>query len=1071
MCSNNLKPNNMRRIVLSLSLLLLFFDFSNAQIYSFGSPFIKNNNIKEYKAAGPNWAIVKDKRGIMYFANDEGVLEYDGVNWRLIKLKTLARSLAIDSSGIIYVGGDNEFGYIQPDTKGNLYYTCLSDSLDENLKNFAEINSVFATDKGIYFCSKKKIYKYSDKKISVIELTKGGFVSFYVNNILYYGDYYNGLYKIENDKPVICKGGGFYSKSDIFSIIPYAENELLIATSNNKGFIYNPQTGISKNIETENIKVLESYLKDAQMYVNGVKNIKSGYIINTLYSGVFYVNNQFRIIGHYNKSNGMQDETVISSYFKNTGYIEPVWFGLYNGIARIELNTPIRKIPDNMGLSDEVNKIIRFDNDLYFASISGVYKLEYDKLKNDYRFKVIDKTNQQQCWSFYETDHKLIATSFGLYDILKDKLVSKADNHTYKLISYKNSVFAAKVEGLVEYTYDGKFFHYKNKINAIKTEIRDLDTDSYGNLWIKSSKDELIRLTINQNDTIVKYMTEKDGFPKTEKIYFFKYSGKLYFSTDTKLLVYNNEKKQLVEETELKENFHNALINVMDFVSDNKGSFYVNKNINSFNEIIKIEKQKNGNFNIDSTTFKRLPQMKIRSFFPDKNGLVWISTSEGLYVYDPNSGILPQHSFKTLIRKVINNDSVIFGGTYFENGKVSITQPDSFIPYFDYKNNSVIFHYASTFYSEEKETEYYTFLEGFDKNWSKATKNTFKEYTNLHEGDYTFKVKAKNIYGIESDIAEYSFTVNAPWSRTTAAYLVYIILFVFLVWIIVKLNTRRLQKDKERLEGIVKERTAEVVKQKEEIEEKNQHITSSIEYASRIQKALLPPEELISKYLPDHFILYKPRDIVSGDFYWLKQIDDYTVYAAADCTGHGVPGAFMSMLGISFLNEIVTKKHKNKPSDILNELREKVKASLRQTGKDNESKDGMDIAVCVIDNKNMTLEYAGAYNPAYIIREGELHEIKATRNPIGIYLRETSFENHIFQLEKGDVIYIFSDGYVDQFGGATNSKFKASNFKSLLLDIFDKPLKEQAEILDKTILEWRGDAEQTDDIVIFGVRI
>ncbi|NOZ35671.1 MAG: SpoIIE family protein phosphatase [Chlorobi bacterium] len=1061
----------MRRIILSLSLLLLLSDFSNAQIYSFGSPFIKNNNIKEYKAAGPNWAIIKDKRGVMYFANDEGVLEYDGVNWRLIKLKTLARSLAIDSAGIIYVGGDNEFGYIQPDSKGNLYYTCLSDSLDENLKDFAEINSVFATNNGIYFCSKKKIYKYSDKKISVIELTKGGFVSFYVNNILYYGDYYNGLYKIENDKPVICKGGGFYSKSDILSIIPYADNELLIATSNNKGFIYNTQTGISKNIETEDIKVLESYLKDAQMYVNGVKNIKSGYIINTLYSGVFYVDKKFRIIGHYNKSTGMQDETVISSYFENTGYIEPVWFGLYNGIARIELNTPIRKIPDNMGLSDEVNGITRFDNDLYFASISGVYKLDYDKLKNDYKFKIIDKTNQQQCWSFYKTDHKLVATSFGLYDIIKDKLVSKADNHTYKLIPYKNSVFAAKVEGLVEYTYDGNFFKYKNKINAIKTEIRDLDTDSYGNLWIKSSKNELIRLTINQNDTIVKYMTEKDGFPKTEKIYFFKYSGKLYFSTDTKLLVYNNEKKQLVEETELKEKFHNALINIMDFASDNKGSFYISKNVNNFNEIIKIKKQKNGNFNIDSTTFKRLPQMKTKSLFPDKNGLVWISTSEGLYVYDPKSDILSQHSFKTLIRKVINNDSVIFGGTYFENGKVSITQPDSFIPYFDYKNNSVSFHYSSTYYIEEKETEYYTYLEGYDKSWSKPTKITFKDYTNLYEGDYIFKVKAKNIYGTEGEVAEYAFTIYPPWYRTLWAYIAYIVLFVVFVWLLVKFNIRRLQKDKEHLEGIVRERTAEITHQKEEIEEKNHHITSSIEYASRIQQALLPPEELITEYLPDHFILYKPRDIVSGDFYWLKQIDNYTVYAAADCTGHGVPGAFMSMLGISFLNEIVSKSQVNKPSEILNELRKKIKSSLRQTGKDNESKDGMDIAVCVIDNKRMILNYAGAYNPLFIIRKGELKEIKATRNPIGIYLREVPFENHELELEKGDVLYTFSDGFVDQFGGEKQSKFKAQNFKKILLEIYDKSMKEQKTILDKTILQWQGDAEQTDDIVIFGVRI
>jgi len=228
---------------------------------------------------------------------------------------------------------------------------------------------------------------------------------------------------------------------------------------------------------------------------------------------------------------------------------------------------------------------------------------------------------------------------------------------------------------------------------------------------------------------------------------------------------------------------------------------------------------------------------------------------------------------------------------------------------------------------------------------------------------------------------------------------------------------------------------------------------------------------LFKHIYPIILFYFKPRDIVSGDFYWFKQIGNYTVYAAADCTGHGVPGAFMSMLGISFLNEIVTKTRFDKPSDILDKLRKKVKTSLRQTGKDNESKDGMDIALCIIDNEKLILEYAGAYNPAYIIRKGELHELKATRNPIGIYFKEKPFENHEFQLQKDDIIYTFSDGYVDQFGGENISKFKSKNFISLLLEISDKPMPEQKHILDEIILKWKGKLEQTDDIIVFGVKI
>jgi len=1062
----------MRNILLLLSLLILSINISKAQIHPYGLPFIKNTSIKEYKAAGPNWAIVKDKRGLMYFANDEGVLEYDGVNWELIRLKAIARSLAIDSLGIIYVGGDNEFGFIQANDMGKLYYTSLSDSLNEDIKSFSEINSLFATDKGVFFCSKQRIYKYHQNKISTINLNEGGFINFYVNNTFYNGDWYNGLQEIKNDSIIPCKNGSFFSEKDIFGIIPYSDNELLISTGENTLYIYNTKNGNTQKPNFSDFSSCESLLQKSGLYVNSVTKTKKGYLINTLRNGIIITNNKFKIIEHYNKQSGLQDETVISNYYKYGNYIDPTWLGFYNGIAKIELNTVIRKIPENRGLSEEVNEIIRFNDELYFASITGVYKIQYNDSSNDYQFKVIDKTDQSQCWTFFNIEDQLIATSYGLFNITKPLVsVSKSNNHIYKLISYKNSVYSAEVNGLFEYSFDGNKFHRKNKIKDIKTEINDLNTDSYGNLWLKSNKNDLIKLTINQNDTIVKYIDEKEGLLKTQNIFFFKYSNKLYFSTDNELLIYNNETKKLVKETDLTANLHDILIDINDFVSDKSGSLYISKNINNFDEIIRIEKQENNKFYIDSITFKRLPQMIRKDIYPDKSGLVWISTSEGLYVYDPSSNAKPLDSYKTHIRKVINNDTAIFFGTYHTNGEVSVMQTKSFTPSFEFKDNSITFHYASTFYIEEKETEYYTYLKGFDKNWSKATKITFKEYTNLHEGDYTFNVKAKNIYGIESDIAEYSFTIYAPWYRTVVAYFMYILLFIILVWLLVKMNTRRLQKDKEHLEGIVLERTAEILQQKEEIENKNRHITSSIEYASRIQQALLPPQELIKKHLPNNFILFKPRDIVSGDFYWLKHINNYTIYATADCTGHGVPGAFMSMLGISFLNEIVTKDFINKPSEILNELRKKIKDSLRQTGKSNESKDGMDIAVCVIDNERMVLEYSGAYNPVYIIRNGELHEIKATRNPIGIFLKEIPFNNHEFKLEKEDIIYTFSDGYVDQFGGEKNTKFKTRNFKALLIEISNKPLEEQKEILDKTIIEWQGDAEQTDDIIILGIKM
>ena len=249
-------------------------------------------------------------------------------------------------------------------------------------------------------------------------------------------------------------------------------------------------------------------------------------------------------------------------------------------------------------------------------------------------------------------------------------------------------------------------------------------------------------------------------------------------------------------------------------------------------------------------------------------------------------------------------------------------------------------------------------------------------------------------------------------------------------------------------------------------------ITDSIEYASRIQTAILPPGDYISKIIPDHFILYKPRDIVSGDFYWITHKDNKIVMAAVDCTGHGVPGAFMSMLGFAFLNEIVNKETELKASSILNQLRDYVKASLHQTGKEGEAKDGMDIALCVIDLDNLKMQYSGAYNPLYLIRNKEFISFKADRMPIGIHIIEKeSFTNHEIEIQKGDIIYIFTDGYIDQFGGSNSRKFKLAPFKDLLISIKEKPMKEQKQILEQKFSDWRGSHEQIDDVLVMGIKI
>ena len=260
-----------------------------------------------------------------------------------------------------------------------------------------------------------------------------------------------------------------------------------------------------------------------------------------------------------------------------------------------------------------------------------------------------------------------------------------------------------------------------------------------------------------------------------------------------------------------------------------------------------------------------------------------------------------------------------------------------------------------------------------------------------------------------------------------------------------------------------------VVKQKDEL-------IDSINYAKKIQTAMLPPEEYFHEFLPEVFILFKPRDIVSGDFYWIKQVKQYTIVAAADCTGHGVPGAFMSMLGMSYLNEIVHRREITQANQVLNELRKQIRNSLRQYGKPEEAKDGIDMGLCVIDDKKRVLQYSGANIPLYHIRNEngtpELREIKADRMPLGYYQgRFKTFTNREIALDLGDVLYLTSDGFIDQKGGKTGKKFLSKNFKDLLLKIHEEPFRDQKRILDNTITDWIGQNSQIDDILVIGFRV
>lgn len=299
----------------------------------------------------------------------------------------------------------------------------------------------------------------------------------------------------------------------------------------------------------------------------------------------------------------------------------------------------------------------------------------------------------------------------------------------------------------------------------------------------------------------------------------------------------------------------------------------------------------------------------------------------------------------------------------------------------------------------------------------------------------------------------------------------------------VKLKTRELQKrfdiaesqkEKEifRLKNVdLAQANEEISRQKIELEEKNRNITDSIFYAGRLQKAILPPENILNKYFAEAFIFFQPKDIVSGDFYWFSGKNEHFVLAAVDCTGHGVPGALMSMMGNNFLSSIVETEGKTNPAEILQEMNKRTKASLQNKEASVTANDGMDLALCSIDFKYETLYYSGAYRPLVFISDGELKELKGDKHSIGgISEFDTVFTLHEVRIKKGDTFYIYSDGYADQFGGHKNRKYMAGKLKEFLLEISSKDMSEQQQLLSENHFNWRGDNEQVDDLLVIGFR-
>jgi ligand-binding sensor domain-containing protein/serine phosphatase RsbU (regulator of sigma subunit) len=443
---------------------------------------------------------------------------------------------------------------------------------------------------------------------------------------------------------------------------------------------------------------------------------------------------------------------------------------------------------------------------------------------------------------------------------------------------------------------------------------------------------------------------------------------------------------------------------------------------------------------------------------------IWLGSDKGLVSYDPS------FEYTRFPPPVLGFTSIKI------NDKERDIRDKLVLPPGDYK---IQIGYLGISLKEPALVKYQYKLDGYD-DWSEITGSTSVTYNHLPEGAYTFILNASSGDGaVSENPLTMVIIINKPFWKKWWFYIVVVLSLVLLVFSYIKRREYRFRIEKEILEQKVLERTIEIQKQKDEIQlqrdqidKKNNDITSSIMYARQIQNAVLPPQELIDKLLPDSFILNRPKDIVSGDFFWLAEKGGKIVFTVADCTGHGVPGAFMSLLGITLLNEIVNVEGIIRSDAIVTRLREMVIQSLRQSRKDVTTSDGIDITLCVLEKDRNVIQYTGGMNDLVYIRNGVLEVVKADHLSVSVvYENSPPFTMKEIDFKKDDVFYLFSDGYQDQFGGDRNKKYLNHRFYQSLLEIYELPMARQKEILEQRLNEWMKDCIQTDDITVMGIRL
>ncbi len=1018
-------------------------------------------------------SIFQDQDGYMWFGTYAGAVKYNGRKMKVYNSDTGLSNNAVYS--------------IKQDAKGTIYFATL-DGVSYLEKNSDSIKTIF---KGISFYD-----IFIDRN----------------DNKFFYGDH--GITELsENNKLINLNENLRDLPTKVHSVSQNPKNKNLAIAASEGLFILHSNNTIDKisseychfaMYDTDN-KLWTStqtglYYADKEdiekksigKKVNSILNLENEIIrkIQQTDDGSVWLTTDYNVLQIltlkqkpivYDDKIGLKRYRILSFLIDNE---DNMWFGFSGGIQKLTNKSLRTFYPEK--LNSYVNSIFEDNNSrIWFGMNNDIYYFK-DKLVN---FSDIFKsTNKSFVISSLPNKNIIIGNVDALYEIdvntLKIKKTRKFSNTLFHLedifISSKGEIFLLTgLNGVVYYlkNFDAEPIVIENHATRLIYQLREIDGKIYGG--------NSTGLVIFILDSFFKLYNTDSPVWSLNKGYIFnpqtnKPENVIWVGTEKGLGYYKDKKFKYIDSEFLSEKVVNAVIPAADpekiWLGTDNGVMYYNLRKNTVEFMITSKDGLPGN------------ETAIDGLFLDGRGILWIGSYHGIATFD----IKKKKSEKTV--PVVRIESI-------ELNRVVLHSLPKILKHND---NNITFEISGLSFKDEKSVEYEFYLKGLDNDYvaSRGKENVAK-YQNLPPGTYSFKYRAKGKDDIWSYYQGIDFVIEKPFYAEWWFLISVVVSFIVIIWLIIKWRVRLLRKRNEHLEKVVEERTHEIREknvelehqkeeilsqrdeiqaqrdlaesQRDEIIHQKEEIEASILYAKRIQNAILPPDSYINSVMPENFILFKPRDIVSGDYYWVATKDNKLYYAAADCTGHGVPGAFMSMLGITFLNNIISQSMELSASDVLNQLRQKIIETLHQTGEVHEAKDGMDIALCVIDREKMELQFAGAFNPLYLVRNQEILTTDADHMPIGIYEFEgdkNSFTNHVISIQSGDSLYVFSDGYADQFGGSRGKKFMSGRFKKLLTDIQNLSMKEQRKLLDDTIENWRdGVSEQIDDILVIGVKI